>query len=328
MFGQVAGVFGRSFIVGFFMPAALFVAAQWLLLNFVSPDSLLAEILTGLQPFPFLAATRDTTVQLAAATSMTIALAFILQLVNNILIRLFEGYYFKDKPPFCWLATREKTEYDRLVKEVKDLRSNDPSMAPQDREKFAWLCERFPNLEWLMPTKLGNVIRAFEIYPIDTYGIDAVYAWPRLQTVIPKDYLEAVDAAESNFTALINIFTLLIIIGIESMGLAIGSDSLLQVCVVVVLVIPLSFLCYQGAVGWAGAWGRLVKSCFDVFRLDLLKKMGYALPKSLAKERAIWNTLSRTFVFNEDLDPVLTYAEQERDVPEIAGTGAAGQHEE
>src|SRR6266498_1987653 len=42
--------------------------------------------------------------------------------------------------------------------------------------------------EEVLPTRLGNILRAAERYPISHYGMDAVYFWPRLFPLLPPEF--------------------------------------------------------------------------------------------------------------------------------------------
>ena len=47
------------------------------------------------------------------------------------------------------------------------------------------------------PTRLGNLIAAFESYPNINYGIDAIFYWWRLWVVLDKDLREELDTAQA-----------------------------------------------------------------------------------------------------------------------------------
>jgi hypothetical protein len=45
----------------------------------------------------------------------------------------------------------------------------------------------YPNKDRLLPTALGNILRAGEDITTDRYGLDAVVVWPRLYPLLPKE---------------------------------------------------------------------------------------------------------------------------------------------
>jgi hypothetical protein len=43
----------------------------------------------------------------------------------------------------------------------------------------------------------------------------------------------------------------------------------------------------------AGVLGELIRCCYDLFRGDLLAKLGWPMPATLAGERALWDVLGQ-----------------------------------
>ena len=63
-------------------------------------------------------------------------------------------------------------------------RGEDPDVPPEHPKRLRYAVENFPDdIEWVLPTRLDNLIRAFEVYPRVVYGLDSIPAWPRLQAV-------------------------------------------------------------------------------------------------------------------------------------------------
>jgi hypothetical protein len=63
-----------------------------------------------------------------------------------------------------------------------------------------------------------------------------------------------------------------------------------------------AILFYQGSVGKAANWGAQVKSVFDLYRWDLLKKIGYQQAvSSRHEERDLWKELSAQFIYGDPL---------------------------
>jgi hypothetical protein len=49
---------------------------------------------------------------------------------------------------------------------------------------------------------------------------------------------------------------------------------------------------YRGAVSAALVFAGVVRGCFDLYRHDLIKQLGYAIPASLEDERRLWRNSS------------------------------------
>jgi len=53
----------------------------------------------------------------------------------------------------------------------------------------------------------------------------------------------------------------------------------------------LALTAHRGALGPALIYADLLRSAFDLYRGDLLSKLGFALPDTLAAERLLWSSL-------------------------------------
>ena len=163
----------------------------------------------------------------------------------------------------------------------------------------------------ILPTRLGNVIRSFEYYPGREYSIDSVVMWPRLVGIIPKDYAVAVDDAKTIVDFMLNSSLLSLIIAalILLAGLAYPvplnswSSTLSWLGNVAVFAIS-SYFFYRLSIDRVSAWGSIMNGAFDLYRFDLLKKLGYKQePDTREKERVLWYRISRQTLYG-DLDKV------------------------
>ena len=159
------------------------------------------------------------------------------------------------------------------------------------------LAEEFPDKEeYLLPTPFGNVLRSFEIYPRVMYGLDSIDAWGRLLSVIPKDYLELIDAAKSQVDFWVNIgvaFTLLLV---EYEVLAMATGTPINIWIILTLI-ALGSIAPMRATSSAREWGDLVKSAFDVYRFKLLESLGTDTPKNREEEKVLWGKYSQAIIF-------------------------------
>ncbi|HEV2833757.1 MAG TPA: hypothetical protein VGW58_00495 [Pyrinomonadaceae bacterium] len=170
----------------------------------------------------------------------------------------------------------------------------------------------------IMPTRLGNVIRSFEYYSQREYGIDSNQIWPRLAAVIPEDYAISIDDTKTTFDFMMNCSLLsavlsfcVLIAGLVYPAPFVSPAMALWWLLKIVALVVLSYFFYRLSINRAHAWGLLVKSAFDLFRWDLLKKLGYAqIPKQRKDERALWTEISRQAIFGDRFDKKsLAYSE-------------------
>jgi MFS family permease len=150
------------------------------------------------------------------------ASAVLLLVLNHFLYRFLEGYELPQR-----LAERRKEWHRRrlraILDELKQLyakcdeQADAFPLADRDRirqlavERMTWLPSRESDV---LPTRFGNAIRAFEVYPRDIYGADGVSIWLRLGTVIPKAFAEQIEGVRSQIDFLINccMFSVIIVV--------------------------------------------------------------------------------------------------------------------
>ncbi|MFB7172423.1 hypothetical protein ACFCYM_16575 [Streptomyces sp. NPDC056254] len=143
----------------------------------------------------------------------------------------------------------------------------------------------------VMPTRLGNTIKAAELYPRLRYGIDSALVWPRLHPLLPEPFLLVLGAARTGLTALLCSAFL-------SAVLAVGGAGYLWA---VHAPTPLFLLCLWG--GWLAAWvcyrgallraatyGQHLRVAFDLYRGHLLEALGCPAGDG-EDERAHWQRL-------------------------------------
>jgi hypothetical protein len=295
MFGELPKLFDRNFVVGFFLPVAVFITFSILIINphpFGTPvvDFLTTDLLVG-----------TTALGLLSWVGGIVLLA-----LNRDLYRIMEGYRkFNPLKLFGWM---EKRRYQSLVSELEkldddyreciDSKKEFPvKLRTRRNELMRQLAEEFPDQEeYLLPTPFGNVLRSFEVYPRYMYGFEAIDGWGRLLAVIPKDYLELIDAARAQVDFWVNLGVVFILLQIEYIVLSFLTGTPLQWWVVI-LFIALGTIAPMRATSAAREWGDFVKSAFDVYRFKLLESLGIDLPKSREEERKLWTKYSQAIIF-------------------------------
>lgn len=342
----ISGYFSKPLILGTFLPVVMFVFMGWLVALPLLPAWDWA-VLRSLEAL-------DTQWQVLAVSFLTVVLTGFLYNINGSLIRLYEGYPWKD----LWVGKRRARKYRRLfriaqaqwggiphveyklyqekqkIQEEAKLQGRPPE--GPDAARLAWLNDSlaalndvkekagrilgvdFPGAEKLiLPTRLGNVIRSFEHYPDLRYNIEAVTLWPRLVAKIDEDYAAVLDDAKTSFDFMLNCsaLSMLLALGLIVAGLYypahLNSPGLSIIWLAEVATFwALSYLFYSLAVSRAKSWGNMVRGAFDLYRLELLKQLGFShAPDSLKEERELWSNISRRMAFGDyDLLPPVNYA--------------------
>lgn len=182
-------------------------------------------------------------------------------------------------------------ELERLRK-AKELRNHKQKI---DYKRFRFLP---PSRSDVMPTMLGNILRNSESYSMQHYNIDAIVIWPRLQSLLPKDFLEELRDAEANVDLLLLVTTLA---GLSAFGweiyLGFFSDRY-DLFLISTLGWILALVGYFSALQAALTFSELFKAAFDLYRWDLLKALHLKLPENYKVERKLWEVISQFFYRN------------------------------
>jgi hypothetical protein len=291
MFSGLNKILDRNFVVGFALPAILFMFLA----------SYIAKLFSLLPSYPDLRG-KDAFADTTLFAMITLGLALVLMVLNWNILRILEGYWY-------WDLGRKVNGYfvkrwNALSETIAELQSRRKQQGAafgemrelmRAQEEFA---ERFPlKATAVLPTKFGNALHAFEDYPRQAYEIDSIPGWSRLLAVVPKDYRELIEESRGDMNFWMNTWFLSYFLLAEYLGLAAWFRETPLVWLVIPALIFAIFFCSEQATKAAVAWGHWVKGAFDVFLLDLLKKLGYKTPLTLAAVREICKKLSQSMIY-------------------------------
>lgn len=323
LLSTISGQFSKPLIIGALFPVVVFLTLN---MFFVMPQFPIDWTRPGWVK------TSETEWDILVLTFIAIVLSGLLYLFNIPIIRLYEGYPWKDS----WIGTcrtkHYKRDFDAFQYRWKGMRTLLRALA-EDNPYRSIIEEQWQNngkslrgfpgrKELVLPTKLGNVIRNFEYYPNDQYGIDSVELWPRLIDKISPSYASVIDDSMTSFNFMINISFLFTILALETVAIGLLNPTALSPLNIGGLLIPLqwlltitvfiaaSFFFYHVSIFCASAWGATVKGAFDLFRWDLLDQLGYKQkPATCEEESEIWDSISRRMIYGiSPTQPTLNYS--------------------
>lgn len=317
IFSAISGHFSKSLFLGTFLPVTFFVIFSLIFVVPIIPYE--SSLLISLQSL-------DIQWRLLTIVFIIVAFSGLLFNLNVPIVRLYQGYSWKDS----WVGKLRTQHYQRLYYAAEGrwsgmrtlllaMKENDTSIK---RVQRAWaesgqrVNHDFPrDIDLVMPTSLGNVIRSFEDYPFRRYGMESITLWPRLIAKIDKDYAVAMDEAKVSFDFTLNISILssLLAVSILVVGLryptALSQTPLLiwWLFEVIIFLIIASWF-YQLSIGRAKAWGSMFKGSFDLYRWDLLKQLGFEYkPRTMAEERLLWKAIHQQMIYGDT--PVVKLAD-------------------
>jgi hypothetical protein len=324
MLGSLPKLFDKNFVIGFYLPTLLaLIGTAW-----AFPG------LTVLDPVRSLAVSEKKLGDLTYLAVVVWVVSILLMSVNYIQYRLLEGYL----PPVSWLLPlrwwhrwrfrRVTCRYDRLTRRWEEAKGKGQDFPLREKNRAADLLEflvtHYPRTEaQIMPTSFGNKIRAFEAYPFEVYGADSIPVWPRLASVIPKDFAGLLDDARAQvdcFVTLTNLYSLIVLVSLA--GAAYNADWLHlpiwnaqvffdELCaffgpagvrhiVVAAIGLVVTAFVYWRATALAMAWGELVKSAFDCYLPALIKQLGFGMPP-YEERREFWKEVNALILFERQM---------------------------
>ena len=203
-------------------------------------------------------------------------------------LRLLEGYWPRQLAAVRrWRVGRVRARLDKKKARWQRLRAQVREYgldALRDAERLDYIALDHeivlgypPEDNQLMPTALGNRLRAAEDAPRHRYGLDTVVVWPHLWLLLPKEVQEALGEAREPLDGAVRLMMW-------------GTLSLVWVVWAWWVVIPaliLILVATRRAIDAAEIYGDLLRAAFDLHRLKLYEALRWPLPESSgAAERA------------------------------------------
>ncbi|MFF9410772.1 hypothetical protein ACF1B0_35415 [Streptomyces anandii] len=236
---------------------------------------------------------------LAGTTSLAQALLAVLALLlvlgasriaetcTPAVLRLLEGYWPRwARPLRSTLVAVRGFFIGRRAERWRALARRRAQLTPAERAEYAALNTRralVPAVpEERMPTGLGDVLKAAESRPRHRYGLDSVVCWPALWLTMPDHARVEVAAARERLDegarlwlwsvlfAVWAVFTWWALV-VAPAGMAAG---------------------YRLAAAGSVSYGQLVDACFDLYRDELYRGVGWEPPSGPAGEQAAGRRLT------------------------------------
>lgn len=307
MLSSLANLADRNFIIGYLLPVLFAVLASLLLLRDLPAFAPIWESIVNVDKF-------------ASLTLLTIGIwgaASLLFSMSAQVHRLFEGYAGPLKT-----QRRQRAQIARFEKAKRDLQQqrsaaeadSDSSVAAARYLRGLWIFRQsFPSDAGLvLPTRFGNVVRAFETYPYELYGADSVAVWPRLAAVVPDACQIRIEAAKAEVDCFLNasllatfVALLCAVRGVLTLGDHYWNDADISWSFLYggMFAVLLAAFAYEAAVIRARSWGVLVASAFDLYLPALAALLGHAVPDQPQERCEFWHAFNQMFLYNQPVDP-------------------------
>lgn len=210
------------------------------------------------------------------------------------LVQAFEGYW-ASWPPIGWISALGKAWQHRgrsALEATWSPQKGQQQASAEEINRAGWrMRHRYPEEEQrLLPTALGNVLRAAEDRAGKRYGLDAVVVWPRLYRILPRDMTTALAEHGSQLDFNVRLTaTLFLSIAVQIVVFIHQPAQLLAHPLWLLLpggTLLVALISYRAAVSAAEGFGVMVEVAFDLYRFELFPALHLVPPTNYAEEVA------------------------------------------
>ncbi|MEO3826899.1 hypothetical protein [Actinomadura sp. B10D3] len=198
-------------------------------------------------------------------------------------VRVLEGYWDR------WSLTARLADilltYQRrrvqamhratAARENDDERAPVPTASERRRADVARRLAGLPPREALLPTALGNALRAGELRAGERYGLATLQSWPRIYPQISRPLLDALNSARDMLDTSVNLCYSFLGCAVTLTVAMVDEPTNWWLPAVAVAAAALA---YKGAVTAAQTYAQLMFVVYDLHRFDLVRALHYRLP--------------------------------------------------
>jgi hypothetical protein len=290
----VANSIGRYFSVVSFIPSALYVLFVYLLVASGSwhhpPDWNHAFLSLGHLGV-------DGVILL---TLLGVGLGIFIHPIQFAIVQFFEGYW-GTWPISQVIRYRRIVHYQQVCQKLNrdfsatrkkltdwedaDIKTTLSMRAPvrSIRDEANRVRQMFPaDIDEVMPTRLGNVLRRVESRAGRQYGINALQAVPLLLLVAPANHVDYVNDQRSQLDLAVRM-TFISVVASATAIIFLWPDG----AWVLIALVPyaLAYFSYRGAIVAAGHYGSALETLINLNRFTLYQQFHVELPGSTQEER-------------------------------------------
>jgi len=147
--------------------------------------------------------------------------------------------------------------------------------------------------EDVLPTRLGNILRAAESYAYRHYEAETILLWSRLYHVMPREIVDDIEDARATLEFLLVISLWCVAFGLASVAIAPAVGASMPVALICVgFGLLAAYAAYLSALPAAAEYGEQLRSSFELYRFDLLQRLRAPMPTNLEEEREVWRRIT------------------------------------
>ncbi len=234
-------------------------------------------------------ASLDSVAQAGVLAFTVVALAFLLDAFSTPLYRVLEGYLGWPQWLQNWRVTKQTARKESIKTAIK-------SASGWQQGLLYERLSRFPDADdQIVPTRLGNALRAFETYAHNHFSLDSQSVWSELFASVPKSLQQEYESSRAGVDFFVAVFYLAALFGLIAFAVALTTGPLILLvgAAISFALLPIAYrLAYQNTSYWADTTRAVV----NLGRKGLADNFGLVLPDSIQEERKMWQAVN-AFIF-------------------------------
>lgn len=174
---------------------------------------------------------------------------------------------------------------------------------------------RYPEMDRIMPTRLGNALRREEDRAGQQYGINAITTAPHFALVSPDKHVQYVRDTRQQMDTSVRLCVVSLLGAVETFACLLTDGWWLLIALV---PYSLAYLAYRAAAAAADDYTTAVKTVIDLNRFALYESLHIELPRNSVEER--WNNKKVMGLLDQERKAGVRYKHPAAGTP---STGAA-----
>jgi hypothetical protein len=203
------------------------------------------------------------------------------------MIQVLEGYWGSSRIG-TYAALLASRRFDRRFRRLDKAKTSTiaAGLSEEDAVRLKAIYERsldsLPVRDRLMPTRLGNVLRAGEDFAGNRYGLDAVQVIPRIYPQLLPEIASPLDDSRLQLDVSVRLCLVWTLVTAASLAMLARSPRWLWIPVIMYF---LAWLSYRAACAAAEGYGVMLAVAIDMHRFDFLQAMHKVLPRNYKEEK-------------------------------------------
>lgn len=229
------------------------------------------------------------------ATILVAASGLLVQSISSPVLRVLEGYgapgWIVRRRTAAWRRRREAIEAREVAATpVGGLTADTPVADAAEAMRWNSRLQDFPETRDVMPTRIGNILRAGERRIATAYGLDPVVVWPQFWLAISAPVREQVQSARDRLGSSVTCLVWAVLAVVSSAVLAPAAGGLIGSAAMAVIAILIWRLWVPAD---ARSYSAVLIAAFDTQRFLLYDAMRFAHPATSSDEVAAGAELTR-----------------------------------